>query len=375
MILVLTPCQYASGKEIEYAHTIPGVSRIVTPKEYQRWFFFNRKPAGLAFHPKGIVIFLGGDFLHAVVISRKLRYPAVAYLHDRIGWKKSFKKFFVPDDLTYQKFKNKGLGHQQLKITGDLMAAPLPITTSAAAIAQKNNLDLNQKIVAFLPGSRTFQLNFMVPFFMDVVDLLVANRGGMQFIFSVSPFTEISDIQKALPRTSRLVTERGLTLIVTGLGNRILVAKEANYETISLADLCITIPGTNTAQLASLGKPMIMVLPLNRPDDIPIEGLLYFITKIPWLGRQLKKALAKMVNARVKFFALPNIKAQQELIPELRGILQPVQVAQKIIEMLQSPHELKTTSEKLIRVMGEKNAAQTIAKEIKSIVEEEVYAT
>ncbi|MFA4858572.1 MAG: hypothetical protein WC901_06470 [Candidatus Margulisiibacteriota bacterium] len=369
IILVLTPCQYASGKEIEYANTIPGIARIVGPKEYQRWFFFNQRPAGLTFNPKGIVVFLGGDLLHAAIVSRKLRYPAVAYVNDRLGWKKYFKKFFIPDELTYQKFKKKGLGEHQVKIIGDLMASPIPIPTSPASIAQKNNLDPAQKIVAFLPGSRTFQLNFMVPFFMDVVDLLVANQGGMQFVFSVSPFTEISDMQKLLKSGARLVTERGLTFIVTALGNRILVTKDANYETISLADLCITIPGTNTAQLAALGKPMVMVFPLNRPDEIPMEGLMHFITRIPFLGRQIKKAAARWVNAQTPFFALPNIKAQQEIVPELRGILKPVQVAQKIIEILQSPPKLKIISEKLVNIMGEKNAAQNLAFEIKSISE------
>ena len=64
LILVLTPCQYSSGKEVEFSRTIEGISQVITAKEYKHWLFFNRQPA-ITFRPRGAILFLGGDLMHA----------------------------------------------------------------------------------------------------------------------------------------------------------------------------------------------------------------------------------------------------------------------------------------------------------------------
>ena len=372
IILVLTPCQYASGMEVTYANTIHGVTRIVTPKEYRQWLLFNKKPIGTRFNPKGIVIFLGGDLFHAATIARKLRFKALAYVLDRVGWKRSFSKFLVPDEKTLKKFKRLGIPDKKLKVIGDLMTDSIHASGKKEVVFENNNLKPEKKTVTFLPGSRAFQLDFMLPFYLEVINQLARKTKRLQFVISVSPFTVIDDLAKYLKTKGKLIIEGGLNYIETSLGVRILISKDANYATIDIADLCVTIPGTNTAQVAAMGKPMLVVFPLNKTEAIPMEGLLSLITWIPILGKLIKKLVAHIVNENTDYFALPNQRAGQEIVPEMRGILKADDVANKILDMVQNPDFLDRMSTVLKDLMGKKGAALNLVNEVKALIREEV---
>ena len=129
-------------------------------------------------------------------------------------------------------------------------------------------------------------------------------------------------------------------------------------------NLAITIPGTNTAQLAVLGIPMLVVFPLDKPEVIPLEGIGNIIDKIPLIGYGFKKLIAYYVQKNTKFWALPNIKTDQEIVPELVGKIAPQQVANKIVQLLKAPYLLATMKNKLPATLGPTGAADKITEEI-----------
>ncbi|MBU0671800.1 MAG: glycosyl transferase, partial [Candidatus Margulisbacteria bacterium] len=63
-------------------------------------------------------------------------------------------------------------------------------------------------------------------------------------------------------------------------------------------------------------------------------------------------------------FALPNIKANSEIIPEIRGIIDPAVVAQKAVSLLKDRKIREKMSEDLIKAMGEPGAAVKITEAI-----------
>jgi lipid-A-disaccharide synthase len=252
------------------------------------------------------------------------------------------------------------------------MADSVHPTLPKAVVCERHNLRSDKNTITFLPGSRAFQLNFMLPFYIKIANLLAKKDPEAQFVFSVSPFTAIDDLSRFLPERSRLITANGLNYIITDEDLRILIAKDLNYEIINISTLCVTIPGTNTAQLAALGKPMVVVFPLNQPDAIPVEGLLNLITALPLIGKYIKKILAHIINENTRFFSLPNQKAGQEIVPEIRGIITAEAVADKITEQLNRPEQLNLLSTALLTIMGEKNAPQNLSEEIKSLIREDV---
>jgi lipid-A-disaccharide synthase len=327
IILVLTPCQYTSGKEQEYINTIRGISKTISAESYKNWILRNHKPK-ISFSQKGVVLYLGGDLAHAMLVAKKVRYPAFAYVQERIAWTRFYKKFFVPDVKTYAKLaRNKNL-KQKIKIVGNLMVD---------SVSQLKNWSPKKKIITLLPGSRTWQIKHMTPIHEKIIKHIQIEIPEAIFQLVSSPFEKAIHIK----------------------GTKIV-----RFEEVFNSALAITIPGTNTARLAALGIPMISIFPLDNPDVIPLEGLAHYIGKIPYLGSKFKKTLAQTLNKKIKFFALPNIKADKEIVPEIRGIIEPAAVALKAVSLLKDTGYRQKMSDELIKTMGEPGASTKIMEEI-----------
>ena len=326
LVLVLTPCQYTSGRENEFTKTIPGLAQLVTSAEYKKWVLLNQKPK-ITFSARGVVLFLGGDLAHAMIIARKLRYPAYAYIDERIAWKGFYKKFFVPDQASYDKFARSAPAGK-LAIVGDLMVD---------SVAGQKPWSPEANVVTFMPGSRQWEINYMIPLYKEVMALVKKALPAIKFQLVSSPFVPAEPIAGA---------------------------KMIPFEEIANSELLVTIPGTNTAKVAARGVPELVVFPLNHPEVIPLEGLGDLVGKLPLLGRIFKKYLAETVNKRTKFFALPNQKAGREIAPEIRGIVEPGAVAGRIVELLKQPAQRREMSVQLKAAMGAPGAAARIAEEI-----------
>lgn len=327
IILVLTPCQYTSGKELEYIKTIHGIGKTISAEGYKNWILRNHKPK-INFSDKGVVLYLGGDLALAMLVTKKIHYPALAYIQERIAWTRFYKKFFVPDAKTHSKLaKNKNL-KRKIKVVGNLMVD---------SVANLRKWSPKKNIVTLLPGSRAWQINHMTPIYEKIIKHIKIELPETIFQLVSSPF-------------EKAISIKGTKLI--------------RFEEAFNSELVITIPGTNTARLAAMGIPMISIFPLDNPDAIPLDGLPHYIGKIPYLGSKFKKTLIDTLNKRIKFFALPNIKADKEIVPEIRGIIEPAAVALKAITLLKDTNKRQEMSKELIKSMGESGASLKITEEI-----------
>jgi lipid-A-disaccharide synthase len=101
------------------------------------------------------------------------------------------------------------------------------------------------------------------------------------------------------------------------------------------AKLALTIPGTSTLEMGFLGLPAVVLLPLHKPEAIPvpIEGLLHWIGLLPG-GRWLRHEIVRRLEARIPHLALPNQYLGERLYPEMRGIFSPADVARSALEVL-----------------------------------------
>jgi len=333
IILVLTPCQYTSGKELEYLKTIRGISEIIPAQDYKNWLLKIKKPQ-INFSSKGLVLYLGGDLAHAMLVAKKVQYPAYAYVQDFLGWPGFYKKFFIPDTQSQIKLDRRGLLRDKLQIVGNLMVdsiSDLPKWTP-----EKN-------VITFLPGSRNWQINHTTPIYEKIIQQLIANNSHLKFQLVSSPFMPAKEIKDV---------------------------KVISFEEAHNSELVITIPGTNTARLAARGIPMISIFPLDNPDVIPLEGIGHFICKIPFVGSKIKRKIVAIANKQTKFFALPNIKADQEIVPEIRGIIDPKEIASKAIQLLNDLPKRQQMSQELIKSMGEPGAAVKIGEEINEALQQ-----
>ncbi|OGC23684.1 hypothetical protein A2291_04195 [candidate division WOR-1 bacterium RIFOXYB2_FULL_42_35] len=334
IILVLTPCQYTSGKELDYVETIKGISQTITANGYKNWILLNKKPE-IDFKEKGVVLFLGGDLAHAMLVAKKLKYPASAYVQDYIGWTKFYQNFFIPDEATRRKLDPKDKLRDKIKVVGNLMVD---------SVVDLHKWAPDKNVITFLPGSRNWQIKHTTPIYEKIIQVMrnanrVMGNGNCELKFQLvsSPFVE------AIP--------------IAGV-------KTIPLSEVHNSELVITIPGTNTARLAAQGIPMLVIFPLDDLDVIPLEGIAHYICSIPYFGSKIKQKLADMMNKNTQFFALPNIKAGKEVVEEIRGIIDEQEVANKALVLLNNHAKRLKMSQELIVAMGQPGAAAKVAQEL-----------
>ncbi|MFA6549070.1 MAG: hypothetical protein WCT39_03980, partial [Candidatus Margulisiibacteriota bacterium] len=277
------------------------------------------------FEKNGLVLFLGGDLAHAVLVAKKLRYPAYAYVQDYIGWTGSYKKFFIPDVQSQNKLDRRGLLKDKLEIVGNLMVD---------SVEDLPKWQPEKNVITFMPGSRDWQVKHTTPIYEKIKANIESRISNIEFRLVSSPFESAIEIPGA---------------------------KTISFEEAHNSELVITIPGTNTARLAARGIPMLVVFPLDNIEVIPLEGIAHYISQIPYFGIRIKKKFAEITNRNTRFFALPNIKADQEVVEEIRGIIDPKEIADKVITLLQNLPKRQKMSADLLAAMGKPGAAGKIS--------------
>ncbi|KAF0132904.1 MAG: hypothetical protein FD145_1517 [Candidatus Saganbacteria bacterium] len=338
IILFITPCQYASGKEVEFAKKHLAVDEVVSAEDYKKWLLGTSLP--FSFDPEGICVFLGGDLLHAALIAKKLNYPSYAYIAGKqINWTNAFKKFYLPDQNMLAFFQKKKVPN--LLVSGDLMVDSFEALSREEA-REKWHISPEIKVVALLAGSRKWEIDFMLPLYEKIGKIL--KKENITLMLVVSPFISMEEITK--------YKEHQIFDVF------------AYQDSLPAADLALTIPGTNTANIAVLGIPMLLVFPLNNPEVIPLEGTMHYIGSIPIVKFAIKRLFAWWINKTTKYFALPNIKANKKIVPEIRGKVKPKNTARAIINLLKDKNRLFEMSQLLKESMGNHGAADVIVKDI-----------
>jgi lipid-A-disaccharide synthase len=139
------------------------------------------------------------------------------------------------------------------------------------------------------------------------------------------------------------------------------------YELLMQCQLCITTVGANTAELGSLGIPMIVLLPTQQLDAMRSwDGIWGLLAHLPAVGSMIAKAINKVIifwkQKRGEFFAWPNIWAKEMIVPEWVGRLEAEAVAQQVIEYLEHPEQLQAMRDRLMRMRGQQGAAAQLAR-------------
>jgi len=121
-IYVFTPpCVFSSGKEGDVLTNLDGVTATFNSRQYLKYILFNIKPDGFDPSPNGFVLFLGGDFMHAVFLGKRLNYPIYSYTERDYGFTGSVSRFYLSDNSIYDKLKSEGVNPNKLKVVGNLM--------------------------------------------------------------------------------------------------------------------------------------------------------------------------------------------------------------------------------------------------------------
>ncbi|MEN9205950.1 MAG: hypothetical protein Q6K70_09100 [Thermostichales cyanobacterium DRC_bins_46] len=225
--------------------------------------------------------------------------------------------------------------------------------------------------VGLLPGSKPAKLGILMPFLLNVADELRRILPNVRFVIPVAPgltleklasYAQVStnpDVSVAYGSTA--VVERssaGIQLVTPGGAAVTLWPAFPPYSLLAHCDLCLTTVGANTAELSYLGVPMIVVLPLNRLDVMRAwDGIPGLLVRLPGLGSLLARVINWIALKTLGLLAWPNIWAGREVIPERRGHLYPLEIAQLAADLLRDPQRLSQMRADLAALRGEGGAA------------------
>ncbi len=373
IVILLVPCFYATGREKEIASGFEFADIVLSPSD------FIKISLGIALsnyqkRECGIVLSLGGDPWHSVLISRKLGFPAAMYTMKKAETAPKFKHIFAIHNKLKTQLIKLGVKEAVISVAGDLMQDSVrPEMTPENALIKWNILP-DEQLVTFFPGSRLSHVQESLPVFMTVCDQIKKELPKTKFIICLSPFVKLEDIEKLIkpkkhyhfePSWGKLTGE----MIETSQGTEIKIAKTNRFDLISISDLVITIPGTNTAEIASLGKPMIVCYTWKA--KIPSGGIGFFLNALPLEGL-FKKLLMKIMYSRIKFKALPNALAEKEITPEIGVEKTAGEITSVAISLLNDKERRERITQELLQIMGGGGAAEKIAKKTIEIAKETV---
>ena len=193
---------------------------------------------------------------------------------------------------------------------------------------------------------------------------------------SIAPFNSDDEIRASLQAPDSAfggvrgeLVDGGKAIVVDGI--RFAVDRSGRYEALSQAALVIATPGTKCIEAAVLGRPLLVVLPLNRTDEAVVPGMAGYLHRVPVVGRPLKRWLSHKIERRFKYVAQPNIDADKLLVPELRGVLSSQDIAARALSMLADPAGLDAMGAELARLYAhDAGAAARMAREALSVAVE-----
>ena len=325
----LVPDDFATGYEAPMLRALFPKAHVFEPSRYLA-FALGRSLEGVPERVDG-VLYLGGDLMHAARLHSRLHGKTFTYKFSRARYARTLARAFAVDGANVEQLKAWGVPWNRIERVGNL-------AIDGAIEQAKEPLPpwFERGGLVVLPGSRSYEVEHMIPFFFTSALQIRAERPSLPIAFGISPFTSLDAVQKAVeaggdPRVwskkGRLIREGERAWLADASGERRFPIVRESLAAAAAGALALTLPGTKCIELAALGVPTIAVTPLNAAELIAINGPLTYLNRIPWLGAALKRAVAVRISRRFRFHTQPNIDAGEELVRELHGTLTPGRVA------------------------------------------------
>lgn len=350
----VVPCVFSSGSELAVVKSLSYVDQSLSVDETMDIVWRNKLPAGLRRGAPGFVVHLGGDTIFSVMLSRRLRQPCLAYVERR----PSLARFF--DRVFYSGFEKAPSGLDADDIVGEMM-------TDAARLhcPERKPSRSGRKAVGLYPGSRDYLAKYMLPFYAAVAEAVAREMPDIDWMLAKSDFLS-EDFLRAIPSIDdgrpiegvelKFLEEGGRKYLVTPRGLRIEIASSG--EVAARANVGLTLPGTNTAEMSALGVPMIVTVPTWQAEVAPMPGLAGHVGRIPVIGRYFKRMAGHLILRKLKFMSHPNRRVKRMLVPELVGHITVRQVADELMRTLSA--DTSALEADLRATMGPPGAAERL---------------
>ncbi|MDQ7825474.1 MAG: glycosyltransferase [Candidatus Eremiobacteraeota bacterium] len=338
--VIVLPCTFASGREKQVISSIPEVDEVIPESRFISLFFDRSDKT----HKE--LLYLGGDITYTAWLARRWRISAWAYLWGNRSNDRWYRGYFVRTENDRAVLEGRGIKATKIFIVGDLLKDHVMEACAGCEIPPSPR---HPETICFMPGSRLREVRSLMPFYLEIAALLQKAHGGLKFKALISPFIDWDELMN-LGTIEPLRELGGLKGTIDGEkklffhddATAITLVHENHLQEMARSDFVVTIPGTKTGEAGCLGKPMLVLLPLNKPEDLPYKGIVGLLDAIPLLGPKIKAfALRRMAEQFTGWVSLPNMLACREVVPEYIGVMKASQVAEKIGELFRDEERIK----------------------------------
>jgi lipid-A-disaccharide synthase len=358
--LVILPCQYASGEELS-AGKSSGADRCAGIGDL-----------GLIPPNPRLVLHLGGDVLFSVYLSKKLRCPLWVY-SSRPRWRFFVDRYFVPGGKAPGDFRERGVKPEKYAAIGNIALDSVELNETEEETREFLGIAPDSPVVTCLTGSRPIEYVEGVRLFAAVSRIITEKFPKIKVLFPLAS-TVREDLFRSALRAAGLEWkgESRVREISLGEGRWAAVVRNRTPEALNCSALALAVPGTNNLQAAALHVPYIMVLPLDRADEYPLDGILGLLPL--WLPgfRRFKRFYIERLNERTSCVSLPNKMAGRMIAPEIRGVFGPQVVARMAIGLLESPEILRGMSRAFMELTKERGASARLAEHVEKFLKGEI---
>jgi lipid-A-disaccharide synthase len=273
------------------------------------------------------------DFnMRIAAVARKYGVPVLYYISPQLwAWRQSrVKKIARLVDQMAVVFPFEAAFYEQHGVPVQFVGHPLmdrevPVMDTQKLL-QQFAMKSQWPIVGLLPGSRTSEIDRLLPVMLGAAKLIQKEFPHAQFIVPVAPGIRAEDIRER-------VAQHGLA---------VAIVQDQLQQALHLCHLVLVASGTATLETALMKKPMI---------------IMYRIALLTYLVGRLM--------IRVPTIGLANIVAGKKIVPELiQGEASPNRIFQEASALLKDPQRMAAMEKELARVgelLGSRGASERVA--------------
>ena len=361
LTVCLLPCVFATGAEKRVIAELGTIDRVLDRKESLQLILTGRRPKGWRGGAPVLVFHLGGEVALTVLLARRLSASLYAYAERPLPWRFMFRKVFY-----------NGLNRlpHRIESKAELLVGELMVDAARLRRApEQMGAEPGMRTVALYPGSRGYLAQPLLPYYAVAVEALAALRPQTRWVIARADYVSMS-LLRNLPRPPeghrwpalplRFGEDERSAWLETPAGVRIEIVSAA--EALARADVALTIPGTNTGELAAAGVPMVVVLPTYIGHIVPLPGLAGHLGRLPGVGRALKTALGYRMLRGLPLLAQPNRRTGRMIVPELVGEGINARIEAELLALIDGDNAALSLA--LTEAMGRAGAADRLSAEI-----------
>lgn len=218
---------------------------------------------------------------------------------------------------------------------GHTMADSIALTPDQQASRSTLNLPIDKAVLAVLPGSRRGEVDTLLPIFIETMEKIAAQRPDIEFVIPAANAHRLEQINGMLKEANN-ASERLPIHVTEGTSRDAMIA----------SNVILLASGTATLEAMLCKRPMVVAYKLS-PITYKIMQRLY----------------------KAPFFALPNLLANEALVPELlQEDVNPDTLSQHALTYFDSDNtdliSRFTDLHHTLKCNADKTAAQAVVEEL-----------